>query len=111
MAGISETNINNKKYLSISDDDNDDVRDDDDCDVDPVLVLSALWILNPKTKKQPRNKKETRVRTLSIRPGTITTGSPRLVCCCSVTALLSSMHIDDSDNRINVNKNNNNMMK
>ena len=49
MAGISETNINNKKYLSISDDD--DVGDDD-CDVDPVLVLSALWILNPKTKKQ-----------------------------------------------------------
>src|SRR5215468_3537669 len=105
MAGISETNINNKKYLSISDDD--DVGDDD-CDVDPLVVLSALWILNPKTKKQPRNKKETRVRTLSIRPGTITTGSPRLVCCCSVTALLSSMHIDDRDNRVNVNKNNNN---
>ena len=109
MAGISETNINNKKYLSISDDD-DDVGDDD-CDVDPLVVLSALWILNPKTKKQPRNKKETRVRTLSIRPGTITTGSPRLVCCCSVTALLSSMHIDDRDNRVNVNKNNNNVMK
>ena len=110
MAGISETNINNKKYLSISDDDNDDVRDDD-CDVNPILVLSALWILNPRTKKQPRNKKETRVRTLSIRPGTITTGSPRLVCCCSVTALPSSMHIDDRDNTINVNKNNNNVMK
>jgi len=108
MAGISETNINNKKYLSISDDD--DVGDDD-CDVDPLVVLSALWILNPKTKKQPRNKKETRVRTLSIRPGTITTGSPRLVCCCSVTALLSSMHKDDRDNTINVNKDNNNVMK
>src|SRR5215831_127894 len=107
MAGISETNINSKKYLSISDDD----VGDDDCDVDPLVVLSALWILNPKTKKQPRNKKETRVRTLSIRPGTITTGSPRLVCCCSVTALLSSMHIDDRDNRVNVNKNNNNVMK
>ena len=102
MAGISETNINNKKYLSISDD---DVRDDD-CDVDPDVVLSALWILNPKTKKQPRNKKETRVRTLSIRPGTITT-----VCCCAVTALLSSMHIDDRDNRISVNKHNNKVMK
>src|SRR5215469_13780249 len=108
MAGISETNINNKKYLSISDDDE---VSDDDCDVDPLVVLSALWILNPKTKKQPRNKKETRVRTLSIRPGTITTGSPRLVCCCSVRALLSSMHIDDRDNRVNINKNNNNVMK
>ena len=43
MAGISETNINNKKYLSIS---------DDDCGVDPVVILSALWILNPKIKKQ-----------------------------------------------------------
>lgn len=56
MAGISETNINNKKYLSISDDD--DVGDDDGCDVDPVVLLSALWILNPKTKKQATKKKE-----------------------------------------------------
>ena len=104
MAGISDTNINNKKYLSIIDDDD---AGDDDCDVDPVvIVLSAFWILKPKTKKQARNKKEIRVRRLSITPGTITTGSPRLVCCCSVTALLSSMHIDDRDNRINVNKNN-----
>ena len=53
--GISETNINNKKYLSISDD---VVDDDDDCDVDPILVLSGLWILNPKTKKQATKKKE-----------------------------------------------------
>ncbi|HYA82594.1 MAG TPA: hypothetical protein VEH06_03970 [Candidatus Bathyarchaeia archaeon] len=73
---------------------------DDDCDVDPVVVLSARWILNPKIKKQARNKKVIRVRRLSITPGTITTGSPRLVCC---WALLSPMHIDDRDNRINVN--------
>lgn len=56
MAGISETNINNKKYLS-----HDDV-DDNDCDVDSVLVLSALWILNPKTKKQTTKKKEITLR-------------------------------------------------
>jgi hypothetical protein len=73
MAGISDTNINNKKCLSISDDVGDDV--------DPVVVLSARWILNPKIKKQARNKKVIRVRRLSITPGTITTGSPRLVCC------------------------------
>jgi hypothetical protein len=103
MAGISDTNINNKKCLSISDDVGDDV--------DPVVVLSARWILNPKIKKQARNKKEIRVRRLSIIPGTITTASPWLVCCCSVTALLSSMYIYDRDNRINVNKNNNSVMK
>jgi hypothetical protein len=84
MAGISDTNINNKKCLSISDD-----VGDDDCDDDPVVVLSARWILNPKIKKQARNKKEIRVRRLSIIPGTITTASPWLVCCCSVKALLS----------------------
>ena len=72
MAGISETNINNKKYLSISDDDV--VVDDDDCDVDPVLVLSALWILNPKTKKQATKKKEITLRRFCIILGTITTG-------------------------------------
>ena len=32
---------------------------DDDCDVDPVvIVLSAFWILKPKTKKQATKKKE-----------------------------------------------------
>ena len=71
MAGISETNINNKKYLSISDD---DVDDDYDCDVDPILVLSALWILNPKTKKQATKKKEITLRRFCIILGTITTG-------------------------------------
>src|SRR5215831_7910966 len=79
MAGISETNINNKKYLSISDD---DVRDDD-CDVDPVVVLSALWIRNPKTKKQTTKKKEITLRRFCIILGTITTG--RL---CAVLPLL-----------------------
>src|SRR5215467_2112013 len=71
MAGISETNINSKKYLSISDDD--DVGDDD-CDADPLVVLSALWILNPKTKKQVTKKKEITLRRFCIILGTITTG-------------------------------------
>jgi len=70
MAGISDTNINNKKYLSISDDD----VGDDDRDVDPVVVLSALWILNPKTKKQTTKKKEITLRRFCIILGTITTG-------------------------------------
>ena len=63
MAGISDDNINNKKYLSISDGD----VGDDDSDVDPVVVLSAPWILNPKTKKQATKKKEIALRRFCIR--------------------------------------------
>src|SRR5215469_16431250 len=72
MAGIRDTNINNKKYLSISDDVV--VVGDDDCDVDAVLVLSTLWILNPKTKKQATKKKEITLRRFCIILGMITIG-------------------------------------
>lgn len=111
-AGITNANINKSKYLFIIDDGIDDGADDD-CDVDPVVVLAALWILNPRINDDVPIKNETRVRRFCVIAGTITIGAPRLVCCCSVTALLLSTHIDDIDNSImmNVNKNNNNMIK
>jgi hypothetical protein len=94
--------------LSIIDGDSDDDVGDDDCDVDAVVVLlAALWILNPKINDDVPSKKETEVRRFCVIAGTITIGAPRLVWFCPVTALLSSMHIDDRDNTImiNVNKN------
>ena len=47
--------------------------------------------------------------TICVIAGTITIGAPRFVRFCSVTALLSSMHIDDIDDSImiNVNKDDN----
>jgi len=91
--------------LSIIDGDSDDDVDDDDWDVD--AVLAALWILNPKINEDVPSKKETRVRRFCVIAGTTTIGAPRLVWFCSVTALLSSMHIDDRDNSIiiDINKN------
>jgi hypothetical protein len=98
--------------LFIIDDGIDDGVGDDDCDADPVvIVLAALWILNPRINDDVPIKKETRVRRFCVIAGTITIGAPRLVCCCSVTALLLSMHIDDIDNSIMMNVNKNNVIK
>ena len=88
MAGIINANINNSKYLSITDGDGDDDVGDDDCDVD-VVVLAALWILNPKINDDVPIKKETSVRRFCVIAGTTAIGAPRLVSFCSVTALLS----------------------
>ncbi|HYA83536.1 MAG TPA: hypothetical protein VEH06_08835 [Candidatus Bathyarchaeia archaeon] len=105
-AGITNPKINNSKYLSIIDGGSDDDVGDDDCDVDAVVVLAALWILNPKINDDVATKPSTRVRRFCVIAGTIIIGAPRLVRFCSVTALLSSMHIDDRDNSmINVNNN------
>ena len=110
-AGITNANINSSKYLSIIDGGSDDIGDDD-CDVD-LVVLAALWILNPKINDDVPIKKETSVRRFCVIAGMITIGAPRLVWFCSVTALLSSMHIDEIDDSImiNVNKNNSNVKK
>jgi hypothetical protein len=85
---------------------------DDDCDID-LVVFAALWILNPKINDDVPIKKETSVRTFCVIAGTIIIGAPRLVRFCSVTALLSSMHIDEIDDSImiNVNKNDNNVIE
>jgi hypothetical protein len=93
--------------LSIIDGGSDDDVGDDDCDVDAVVLLAALWTLNPKINDDVPIKKETRVRTFCVIAGTSIIGAPRLVWFCSVTAILWSMHIDDRDNiiMINVNKN------
>jgi hypothetical protein len=106
-AGIINANINNSKYLSII-----VGCGDDDWDVD-LVVLAALCILNPKINDDVPIKKETSVRTFCVIAGTIIIGAPRLVSACSVTALLSLMHIDGADNSImiKVNKNNNNVIK
>jgi hypothetical protein len=106
-AGITNPNINNSKYLSIIDGGSDDDVGDDDCDVD--AVLAALWILNPKINDDVATKPSTRVRRFCVIAGTIIIGAPRLVRFCSVTALLSSIHIDDIADgiMINVNKDNN----
>jgi hypothetical protein len=111
-AGITNANINSSKYLSIIDGGSDDDVGDDDCDVD-LVVLAALWILNPKINDDVPIKNETSVRTFCVSAGTIIIGAPRLVWFCSVTALLSSMHRDEIDDSImiNVNKNNNNVIK
>ena len=101
-AGITNANINNWKYLSIIDGGSNDDDGDDDWDVD--AVLAALWILNPKINEDVPSKKETRVRRFCVIAGTTTIGAPRLVWFCSVTALLSSMHRDNSI-MININKN------
>jgi len=47
-----------------------------------VAVLDELWILNPKIKDDVPIRKETAVRILPVRPGTIASGAPVLVCCC-----------------------------
>ena len=107
-AGITNANINSSKYLSIIDGGSDDDVGDDDCDVD-LVVLAALWIFNPKINDDVPIKKET----FCVSAGTIIIGAPRLVRFCSVTALLSSMHRDEIDDSImiNVNKNENNVIK
>jgi hypothetical protein len=104
-AGIINANINNSKYLSII-----DGCGEDDCDVE-LVVLAALWILNPKINDDVATKKETSVRRFCVIAGTIAIGAPRLVSSCSVTALASSMHIHDTDNSIMKNVNNNKMLK
>ena len=81
--------------------------DDDDDELDPVAVLAAFWILNPKIKDDVPIKKETIARIFPVRPGMIAIGTPWLVCCCcAFTVLLLSMHINDRDNSIIVHVNN-----
>jgi hypothetical protein len=79
---------------------------DDDDELDPVAVLAALWILNPKIKDDVPI-----ARIFPVRPGMIAIGTPWLVCCCcdcccALTVLLLSMHINDRDNSIIVHVNN-----
>jgi hypothetical protein len=81
---------------------------------DQVLDLVDQEVhLDPKINDNVPIKKETSVRTFCVIAGTIIIGAPRLVRFCSVTALLSSMHIDEIDDSIviNGNKNNNNVIK
>jgi hypothetical protein len=83
---------------------------DDDDELDPVAVLAAFWILNPKIKDDVPIKKETIARIFPVRPGIIAIGTPWLVCCCcgcccAFTVLLF-MHINDRDNSIIVHVNN-----
>ncbi len=92
MAGMINANINNSKYLSIT---------------DGVVVLAALWILNPKINDDVPIKKETSVTRFCVIAGTTAIGAPRLVSFCSVIALLSSMHMDNRDDSIIINDKNN----
>jgi len=74
-AGITNANINNSKYLSII-----DGCGGVDCDSDVnVVLLAALWILNPKINDDVPIKKETSVRRFCVIAGTIPIGAPRLV--------------------------------
>jgi hypothetical protein len=76
------------------------------------VILDALWILNPKIKDDVPIRKETAVRILPVRPGTIASGAPVLVCGCSgcsccpfVLWLWSSDSIERNVNRnVSVNK-------
>jgi hypothetical protein len=57
--------------------------DCDDAEVDAVVVvLAALWILNPKINDDFPIKKETIARIFCVRPGMMGSGAPWLVCCC-----------------------------
>lgn len=68
--------------------------DCDDAEVDAVVVvvvLAALWILNPKINDDVPIKKETIARIFPVRPGMMGSGAPWLVscclCCCALTVL------------------------
>ena len=114
--GITNANINNSKYLFISDDGS---VDDDGVDAVVVVFLTELWILNPKINDDVPIKNETTARIFPVRPGIIASGAPWLVCCCrcccccALTALLLSMLRKNKDNSIilDVSKNNINTIK
>ena len=44
-----------------------------------IIVLDALWILNPKINDDVPIRNDTAVRMLLVRPGTIVSGAPVLV--------------------------------
>lgn len=71
------------------------------------VILDALWILNPKIKDDVPIRKETAVRILPVRPGTIASGAPVVVCgCngCSCCPFVLWLWSSDSKER-NVNRN------
>lgn len=100
--GITSTNINNSKYLCITDADNVDADGVGCDDVNSPAVLNALWILKPKINDDVPIRKETIARIFPVRPGIIASGAPWLVCCCCCCAVAVS---------IDTIKNNENMMK
>jgi hypothetical protein len=95
IVGITSANINNSKYLYIIEGDGvDDV-------VPEVVVLAALWILNPKINDDIPIKKETTARIFPVTPGMITIGNPWLVCgCCCCCCSPAAGFIDTKKNTI-----------
>ena len=76
MAGITNTNINNSKYLFLIADCNIDGVGGDD--VESVVVLfPVLWILNPKRNDDVPIKRETKVRIFCVIAGMIATGASK----------------------------------
>jgi methylthioribose-1-phosphate isomerase len=108
-AGITSANINNSKYLFLIDDVS---VDDDDDDVNSVVVLlPALWILNPKRKEDVPIKRETKVRIFCVIADMIVTGAPKLVSCCALVVLLSRSDRDNTVLIVDIDNNNNNVTK
>jgi hypothetical protein len=102
-AGITSANINNSKYLFLSDDCSvDGINDDGDAGSIDV-VFPALWILNPKRNDDVPIRRETKVRIFCVMAGMIVTGAPMLVSCCALAELLSRSNKD----RVDINKTNN----
>jgi hypothetical protein len=71
---------------------------------------TALWILNPKMNEVPI-KKETTARIFPVIAGTITIGSPRVVCgcCCCCGCCAAAVFIDT--NKVAIKKLNNKKQK
>ena len=84
MAGITNANINNSKYLFLIADGNIDGVNDDDDVVSVVVLFTALWILNPKRNDDVPIKRETKVRMFCVIAGMILGGASKLVSCCAL---------------------------
>ena len=107
IAGITSANINNSKYLCIADDGNVDEEEEDPV----VVVLAALWILNPKINDDVPIKKETTARIFPVTAGMKTIGNPWVVCdcdCCSPCCCCcpAALFIDNKKNTIQDSVNN-----
>lgn len=98
IEGITSANINNSKYMCI-------IEDDDEI-VPVVNVFAALWILSPNINDDVPIRKETIVRIFWVIPGTITIGSPWVVCgdCCCCAAAGSIVKINEDKNNNDNNK-------